>query len=61
MTTYFENPSVGLHILYILNTHVKFRIDWVLYYSIYKLILCIILIYKSLKFKYLIDDMTIDL
>ena len=52
MYTYFENISIRLHVLYIFNTHV---------YLIHKLILLhIILNYKILKFKHLIDDIAID-
>ena len=31
MTKYFENLIVELHILYILNTHFKFRANWTLF------------------------------
>ena len=30
-TTYFENLTVGLHVLYILNMHVKFHSSWILF------------------------------
>ena len=30
-TTYFENLIVELHILYALNTHVKFCVNWILF------------------------------
>ena len=59
----FENLTVRFYVIYVLNTHVKshFKLD-VIYYSINKLIffLYIILYYKILKFKYLIDDISID-
>ena len=62
MTTYFENLTIGLHVLYILNTHVKIRVNWMLFtISSINLFLYIILNYKNLKFKYLIDDIVIDL
>ena len=62
MTTYFENLTIGLHVLYILNTHVKFRVNWMLFtISSINLFLYIILNYKNLKFKYLIDDIDIDI
>ena len=31
ITTYFENLTVGLHVLYDLNTHVKFCPNWILF------------------------------
>ena len=58
----FENLTVRFYVIYVLNTHVKFhfKLD-IIYYSINKLIfLYIILYYKILKFKYLIDDISID-
>ena len=62
MTTYFENLTIGLHVLYILNTHVKIRVNWMLFtISSINLFLYIILNYKNLKFKYLIDDIAIDI
>ena len=33
MVTYFENLTVGLHVVYILNTHVKFHADRMLFIS----------------------------
>ena len=48
--TYFENLTVELHVLYALNTHVKFSFSKkkcqilcqsdIIYYMIYKLIFC---------------------
>ena len=62
MTTYFENLTIELHVLYILNTHVKFCVNWMLFtISSINLFLYIILNYKNLKFKYLIDDIDIDI
>ena len=62
MTTYFENLTIELHVLYILNTHVKFLVNWMLFtISSINLFLYIILNYKNLKFKYLIDDIAIDI
>ena len=31
ITTYFENLTAELHVLYTLNTHVKFYVNWILY------------------------------
>jgi len=31
MTMSFENLIVGLHIFYVLNTHVNFRANWMLF------------------------------
>ena len=62
MTTFFENLTIELHVLYILNTHVKFCVNWMLFtISSINLFLYIILNYKNLKFKYLIDDIAINL
>ena len=29
--TYFENLTVELHVIYTLNTHVKFCVSWILF------------------------------
>ena len=57
----FENIIVGLHTFYVFHSHVKFHLNWILFYcSINKFIfLCIILDHKNLKFKYLINDVAI--
>ena len=31
ITTYFENLTAKLNILYALNTHVKFCVNWILF------------------------------
>ena len=31
ITTYFRNLTVELHVLYALNTHVKFCVNWILF------------------------------
>ena len=31
MTIYFKNLSVGLHILYVVNTHIKFHVNRMLF------------------------------
>jgi len=61
MTIYFSNLTFRLHVFYVLNMHVKFQanqmlftIRFVTYFS------CTILDYKNLKFKYLINDITIN-
>ena len=59
MVTYFENLIVRLHVLYVLNIHNKFSCkSKVVYYLIHKFFFFfyIILNYKNLKFKNLIDD-----
>ena len=61
MTTYFENLIVELHALYVFNTHVKFRDNRMLFIiQSINLFLFIILEYKNLKFKYLINNIAID-
>ena len=29
LNSYFENPTVGLHVLYVLNMHDNFHANWV--------------------------------
>ena len=50
-----------MYALYIHNTHVKFRVNWMLFiiWSI-NLFLCIILAYKNLKFEHLLNAIIID-
>ena len=62
MTKYFENLTFGLYVLYVLNTHVKFHANQMLFtiqfinlFFVYNFIL------KKLKFKHLIDNITTDL
>ena len=31
MTTYFENLIIELHVLYVLRTHVKIHVNWILF------------------------------
>ena len=60
---YFENLTVGLHVVCILNIYVKFQVNRIIFieWSInFFLLLCIIIDYKNLKFKHLIDDITIN-
>ena len=62
MVTYFKNSIVELHVIYVLNMNVKFYADQIfLLYNLYTYFLCIILDYKNLKFKHLIDDIAIKL
>jgi len=61
ITTYFENLSVELYVLYAFNTHVKFvSIRYYLLYDLQAYILCIILNYKNLPFKQYIDNIAIN-
>ena len=62
MTTYFENLIIELHVLYVLRTHVKIHVNWILF-TIRSItyFLCIILNYKNLKFKHLIYNIVINL
>ena len=52
-----------MHVLYALNTHVKFCVNWILF-TIWSIRLyfnlCIILNYKNLQFKQFIDNIAID-
>ena len=56
ITIYFEILTIKLYILYILNTHVKFRANRSINLFLYK-----ILDYNNLKFKHLINDIVINL
>ena len=53
MTIDFKNLIVGLHDLYIFNTHVKFRANWMLFtiLSINLFVMCNYKQQKNLKFK----------
>ena len=57
MVTYFENLTIGLYVLYILNTHVKFRANQMLF--IVQSITYFL--YIILNYKILIDNITIDI
>ena len=61
MTTYFKNLIIELHVLYVLRTHVKIHVNWILF-TIRSItyFLCIILNYKNLKFKHLIYNIVIN-
>ena len=57
MVTYFENLTVGLYAFYILNTHVKFRANQMLF--IVQSITYFL--YIILNYKILIDNIAIDI
>ena len=62
MPTYFENLIFRLHILYVLNTNVKFCINQILF-TIQSLNLFFIhnfIVQKNVKFKHFIDDIAIN-
>ena len=64
MATYFENLTIGLHILSILNTNVKFYINQILFtirfLNLFFIHNFIVKKKKSLKFKHFIDDIAIN-
>ena len=31
LNSYFENPTVGLHVLYVLNIRANFHVNWILF------------------------------
>ena len=58
----FENSTIGLHVFYVFNIHVKFHSNWMLFTIRSKnLYLVHIFYHKNLKFKHVIDDITINL
>ena len=62
LNSYFENLTVGLHILYIFNMHANFVTDQMLF-TIRSINSYFMQYFKlqKLEFKQLIDEMTIDL
>ena len=60
--SYFENLTVKLHVLYVLNIHANFHVNWMLYtiQSINSYFMHYFKLQK-LEFKQLIDEMTINL
>jgi len=62
MNLYFENPTIGLHVLYVLNMHVNLHTNQMLF-TIRSINSSFIHYFKlqKLEFIQLIDDMTIDL
>ena len=59
MITYFKNIIIRLHILYVFNTYVEFRVNVMLFtIRIIKLFFIHNLDYKSLKFNF-IDNISI--
>ena len=62
MATFFENLTVELHVFYVINMHIKFRANWMLFtISFLNLFFIYNIIIQNLKFKHLIDDIFIDL
>ena len=62
MVTYFENLTVGSHVFYVLNIHVKFCANHILF-TIQSISLFFMLnfkVQKKLKFKHLTNDIAID-
>ena len=61
MNLYFENSTIGLHVLYVLNMHVNFHTNWMLF-TVRSINSYFMHYFKLQKLKYiqLIDDMTID-
>ena len=59
---YFENLTIILHVLYVLNIHANFHINWMLF-TIRFINSSFMHYFKLLKleFKHLFDDMTINL
>ena len=62
LNLYFENPTIGLHVLYVLNMHANFHINWMLITirSIHSSLMHYFKI-QNLEFKQLIDDIAIYL
>ena len=62
MNLYFENSTVGLHVLYVLNMHINFHINRLLF-TILSINSSFMHYFKvqKLEFKQLIDDMTTNL
>ena len=61
LNSYFENLTVGLHVLYIFNMHAKFYTNQMLFTI--RFINSYLMQYfklQKLEFKQLINDMTID-
>ena len=57
----FENLTVILHVLYILNTQVKFRSNRILFtIQSINIFFKLNVLPKNFKFKHVIDDITID-
>ena len=62
LNSYFGNLTVGLHVLYVFNMHANFHANRMLFTisSIYTFFMYYFKL-QILKFKELIDDMTIDI
>ena len=60
--SYFGNPTIELHDMYVLNTHTNFHVNWMLF--ILRLINLSFMHYfklQKLKFKQFINDMIINI
>ena len=60
--SYFENPTIELHVLYVLKIHADFHVKWMLFttQSINSFFMHYFKLQK-LEFKQLIDDMVINI
>ena len=60
--SYFENSTVKLHVLYVLNIHTNFHVNW-MFFTFRSINSSFMHYFKlqKLKFKQLINNMTIDL
>ena len=54
---YFENLTIKLYVFYVLNTYIKFYVNWILFIIRF---INLFFMHKNLKFKYLIDNIIID-
>ena len=63
MTTYIENLTTKFHVIYVLNINIKFHVNHILFNVRSKNIffLYIILDYKNLEFKHVINFIVINL
>ena len=61
MNLYFENFTVGLHVLYVLNIHANFHTNWMLFtIQFHKLSFYALFKLQKLEFIQLTDDMAIN-
>ena len=58
IVTYFENLTIKLYVFYVLNTYIKFYVNWILFIIRF---INLFFMHKNLKFKYLINNIIIDL
>ena len=61
LNSYFENPTVELHVIYVINIHANFYINWMLFTirSVNSFFMHYFKLQKF-EFKQLIDDMVIN-